>query len=85
MPFPLENYTLIAPFWDNINDRVGEVWYRSLLSDSVLNRRVEDAINAAFDGGFYPESLFVVTWSNVELGSNMKRSVLYTVSVAQSL
>ncbi len=71
VPFPLENYTLIAPFWDQISTS-GQVWYRFTSNYSVITR-VRDTINEAFDDDFYPQSLLIATWDNVLSNRNLKK------------
>ena len=66
MSFPLNTTgPLIAPFWDTVDLSLGgEVWYRGEYHYEIL-RRVRDKISGAFDGDFYPNSLFIATWDKV--------------------
>lgn len=64
-PFPLSNYTLIAPFWDDINTNVaGRIFFR-FSGDPDLLDEVGSSIEDAFDCEFNPVLLFIATWDSV--------------------
>ena len=76
--FPLiDNSSLIAPFWDDVDIRTseggfGNIYYRLTFNTSLLER-ARDQLRELFPstGSFTPTQLFIATWDRVaEFGQN---------------
>jgi alpha-tectorin len=72
-PFPLLNIIGVAPYWTDINNRVGgEIYFREVISNTVLNQIGND-IRRAYPVfvNFRPIWAYIVTYDEVaEFGSN---------------
>lgn len=79
IPFPIPFVRIIAPFWADVDTRLGpisgavnntdahRVWYREVVQDEQLLMRVQAAIRAAFveHPNFTPNWMFIATWDEV--------------------
>ena len=66
--FPINNYTLIAPFWSDIStESTGDVFYRLVNDSNTLNRIACDIRQSfsSFDN-FKPTWASVITWYQVK-------------------
>jgi hypothetical protein len=72
-PFPLLNIIGVAPYWTDIDNRVGgEIYFREVISNTVLNQIGND-IRRAYPVfvNFRPIWAYIVTYDEVaEYGSN---------------
>ena len=68
-PFPLENYTFIAPFYGDVDTRAaGTVWFSDPVSrNGTMRERAKAHITNAFTEykDFSPSYLIVATWDHV--------------------
>ena len=69
-PFPLNASTLIAPFWDDIDNRhvdEGNISYRLTTDPDDIQRAREDVLSAKFAvvNDFTPTYLLIATWYQV--------------------
>ena len=67
-PFPLNANTLIAPFWDDIDNSVGgSISFRLTMDTDDIQRAREDVLGANFAevDSFTPTYLLIVTWYRV--------------------
>lgn len=66
-PFPFRaRAPMIAPYWADVDTRVGSgrVYYKNSVS-SAERRRAGSLISAAYRTSFHPTSLYIVTWYRV--------------------
>ena len=78
-PFPLRYYTLIAPFWANVDlYSGGSVFYRYTDDETILSD-VEQTIRDAFINDFSPTLVFIATWDRVAPGSYPYTGVSHTL------
>jgi len=66
--FPINNYTLIAPFWSDINtETTGDVFFRLVNDSNTLNRMACD-IRQSYSSfnNFNPTWATIVTWYQVK-------------------
>ena len=68
-PFPIEDYTFIAPFYGDVDTRdAGTVWFTDpVATDSHITDRVADDIRSAFEDQafFEPAYAVIATWDHV--------------------
>ncbi len=63
--FPLDGFSLIAPYWGDVDTRgTGTVYYRETTNSDIL-RRARDDIGRAFSIRFVPTFAFIATWDRV--------------------
>ena len=64
--FPFLGNPIIAPFWADVDTRVGDgsVYYRATNSKALL-QRVEFEVVAIWRSFFKPTRLLIVTWDHV--------------------
>ena len=62
--FPLNGFSLIAPFWYNVD--IGNVFFRQT-SNATLLQKARDQLQELFpsSGNFTPTTLFIATWDRV--------------------
>ena len=68
-PFPLDNYTLIAPFYGDVDTReAGTVWFTDpVTKNKTMLLKAQEDIHSAFPDSkqFSPTYLIVATWDHV--------------------
>ena len=68
-PFPLDNYTLIAPFYGDVDTReAGTVWFTDpVTKNKEMLLKAEQDIHCAFSDyeQFSPTYLIIATWDHV--------------------
>ena len=69
----LSKSTLIAPYWDDIDLRLGgDVFYRFTEDEAILEA-VSQTINSAFNNTFHSTEVIVGTWNQVRSGESLSR------------
>lgn len=81
-PFPLENATLIAPFWVAADCMQNRAVYYQETNEALLLQRVHSEVQEAFPHiwNFIPTTLFTVTWDHIS-ECNVEQEVIFNCRI----